>query len=72
MEINKELFEAIFPAGVYEWFEITKVTRDESSTTITFEEKDISPLEASNQGQKIIARKFHNITVTDFPLRHDN
>lgn len=69
MKIKKEVFELIFPKGTFEWFEITDGKRDGEETYITLTEKDIPPLTKDNQNKKIISRKFHDITVTDFPLR---
>lgn len=69
MEIPKEIFELIFPAGTYEWFKITKGRREGETTYITLEEKDIPPLTKATRNKKIVARKFHQITITDFPLR---
>ncbi len=69
MELTQEIFELIFPQGVFEWFDLTEGTRDGDTTAITFEEKDIPPLTDEHTHQKIVARKFHPITVTDFPLR---
>lgn len=69
MEIPKEILELIFPAGISEWFELTEGKRDGEDTHLTFVEKDIPPFTEANTHQKIIARKFHDITVTDFPLR---
>jgi len=69
MKINKEVFELIFPEGTFEWFEITDSDSDEENVYITLTEKDIPPLTDENKNQKIIAKKLHNITITDFPLR---
>ncbi len=69
MELTQEIFELIFPKGVFEWFNLTEGNRDGDTTAITFEEKDIPPLTDEHKNQKIVARKFHHITVTDFPLR---
>ncbi len=69
MEIKKEIFELIFPRGTFDWFEITGGRTDKENTCITLTEKDTPPLTDKNKHQKIIARKFHDITVTDFPLR---
>jgi len=69
MELSQEIFELIFPKGVFEWFDLTEGTREGETTVITFKEKDIPPLTDEQQHQKIVARKFHPITVTDFPLR---
>jgi len=69
MEIKKEIFELIFPKGTFEWFDIIDGKSDEQNTYITLQEKDIPPLSKENKDKKIIARKFHDITITDFPLR---
>ncbi len=66
---KKKIFELIFPKGTFEWFEITDGRSDEKNTCITLAEKDIPPLTEENKDQKIIAKKWHDITVTDFPLR---
>ena len=69
MQLSKELFELIFPKDIFEWFELTNGKSDETTVRITFTEKDIPPLTTDNQDVKIIARKFHDITINDFPLR---
>jgi hypothetical protein len=69
MRLTKEVFELIFPQDIFEWFELTSGKSDETIARITFVEKDIPPLTPENQDKKIIARKFHDITVSDFPLR---
>ena len=69
MEITKEVFELIFPQGIFEWFDLTQGTKDETNVYVTLVEKDILPLTKENKTKKIIARKFHDITITDFPLR---
>ncbi len=69
MEINKEVFELIFPKGTFDWFEITDSDSDKNNVYITLTEKDSPPLSNETKNIKIIAKKFHNITITDFPLR---
>lgn len=71
MQIPNEVFDLIFPKGIFEWFEIKQGQRLQNDTvnSITFEEKDLPPLTEEMKGKKIIARKFHEITITDFPLR---
>ena len=74
MNINKEVFELIFPQGTFEWFDITDGKRniDEKGkevTHITLIEKDIPPLSEEDKNKKIVRRRFHDITITDFPLR---
>jgi hypothetical protein len=69
MKITKDIFELIFPEGIYEWFELTKGKCDEKTASIILTEKDIPPLTEEDKDKKIIARKFHDITITDYPLR---
>jgi hypothetical protein len=69
MQLNKEIFELIFPQDIFEWFELTSGKSDETTARIIFTEKDIPPLSPEDEDKKIIARKFHDITISDFPLR---
>jgi hypothetical protein len=69
MELSKELFELIFPQGIFDWFEIGRGKSDKAITRITFVEKDTPPVTPETQDKKVIARKFHDITISDFPLR---
>ena len=69
MEITKEIFELIFPQGLFEWFEITDGRSDDQHVYLTLTEKDLPPVSSTHNPQKIVARKFHDITITDFPLR---
>lgn len=69
MQLTKEVFELIFPKGIFEWFDLTTGKSEEGTAFITFVEKDIPPLTGNLKDKKILARKFHDITVTDFPLR---
>jgi len=69
MELTQEIFEFISPKGVFEWFDLIEGTCEGDTTAITFEEKDLPPFPVDPKHQKIVARKFHHITVTDFPLR---
>lgn len=69
MEIQQKVLEIFFPKGVFEWFNLVDGTVDNEDIKITLEEKDIPPVSKENKNQKIIARKFHDITITDFPIR---
>lgn len=69
MQIDKDFFELIFPKGMFEWFEVTSGRSDDQQVYITLTEKDIPPLREENGHKKIVARKFHDITITDFPIR---
>jgi hypothetical protein len=66
MEIQQKILELIFPRGVFDWFTLVDGTIDTDDIRITLEEKDDPPI---RENQKIIARKFHDITITDFPIR---
>jgi hypothetical protein len=66
METDKKVLELIFPKGVFEWFDLADGTIDGEDIKITLEEKDNPPIA---EKQTIIARKFHDITITDFPIR---
>ncbi len=67
MDLTKEMFELIVPQGLFDWFELTDSRSDEQQVSFTLTEKDLPPL--LNPDQTIVARKFHDITMTDFPLR---
>ncbi len=69
MEMKKEIFELIFPQGLFDWFALTDGRSDGAETHLTLTEKDLPPLTEENKDKTIIARKFHDITITDFPLR---
>ena|ERR1035437_3145484 len=66
MEIQQKILELILPKGVFDRFVLTDGTINEEDIQITLEEKDDPPV---TDNQKIIARKFHDITITDFPIR---
>jgi hypothetical protein len=66
MEIQQKALELIFPKGVFKWFDLADAEVDGEDVRITLEEKDNPPI---TEKQKITARKFHNITITDFPIR---
>jgi hypothetical protein len=66
MEIQQKVLELIFPKGVFEWFDLADAIVDGEDLKIILEEKDNPPI---GLNQKVIARKFHDITITDFPIR---
>lgn len=69
MHITKEIVDLIFPQGTSDWFELKEGRSDGENVYIVLEEKDIPPLSDAQKEKKILARKFHDITITDFPLR---
>ena len=66
-ELTQDMFELIVPQGLFEWFELTDGRSDEQQVYFTLTEKDLPPL--LNPDPTIVARKFHAVTITDFPLR---
>jgi hypothetical protein len=69
MNKEKEALTIIFPKDIFEWFDIRDTKTDTDNVYVTFEEKDIPPLSEENKHKKILKKKFHNITITDFPIR---
>lgn len=69
MQIEKSVFELIFPKRTLEFFNIVSAHDDEKNVYITLEEKNIPPITEELKNKKIKAKKFHDITITDFPLR---
>jgi hypothetical protein len=68
MEIERSVLDIFFPQGTLDWFEVVEVKSDDNNVYITLEEKNLPPLTEQNKGQ-IKAVKFHDLTITDFPLR---
>jgi len=66
METLQKVLGLIFPKDVFEWFDLKDGAIEGEDIKITLEEKDKPPV---RENQKIIARKFHDITITDFPIR---
>ena len=69
MQIEKSILELIFPKGTLDWFDIIDGRGDENNVFITLEEKNIPPVAEKMKNKKITPQKFHEFTVTDFPLR---
>jgi len=69
MQLTQEMFEAIFPKGVFEYFDITACEIQKNEVHFVFTEKDLPPLLPEHKGKKILRSKLHPITITDYPLR---
>ncbi len=69
MQIEKSILGLFFPKRTFEYFDIIEGRDDEDNVFITLEEKNIPPITEEMKNKKIIAKKFHDITITDFPLR---
>ena len=67
MMTDQAVLELIFPKNIFEWFTVAQATRDKETVRIIFEEKNIPP---GDHGDKtVISKGFHDITITDFPIR---
>lgn len=61
-------FELLLPDGVLDYFEIIEVVKDEQSTSIYLQEKNIIPEEYI--GRRLESKGFYEDSkVQDFPLR---
>lgn len=71
MTIEKSILEAILPKGSLDWFDIKEFNQDEDNLSIILEEKNIPPVKDKDKDKdkKIISKGFHDITITDFPIR---
>lgn len=69
MTNEKSTLELILPEGIFEWFDITSSSRDETDLKIILEEKNIPPISEDLKDKKIISKGFTDITITDFPIR---
>ena len=67
MTTEQSILQLIFPADIFEWFDVVSGTKDDKIVAITFEEKNIPPL--TDYSQKVISKGFTDITITDFPIR---
>ena len=67
MDSNQQLLQLVLPGGVFEYFDVTNSTIDDNSIKVILTEKNLPPLESPSQ--KVNFRKFHDITITDFPIR---
>lgn len=61
--------EVFLPDKTIEYFDITHWSKDDRDVRITLEEKDTPPIAETDRGNKIISKGFHDITITDFPIR---
>lgn len=69
-KILRDLFETFLPEGIFEWFEIKTIDKDEQRIRIIFEEKNIVPkLDEKHRGKKVTSKGFKRILIDDFPIR---
>ncbi len=69
MKINKSILEVVLPEKTLEYFNIIEVKRDEDNVRIILEEINKPPVTKNALERKITMHKFHDITITDFPIR---
>lgn len=68
MSIEKNILGLILPQGTLEWFDIVDGKMEEDNFKIILEEKNVPPVNKS-ENFKIKSKGFHDITITDFPIR---
>ena len=61
---NTSILEVFLPERTGQYFNITTWSKDENNVYITLEEKDLPPTD-----RQVISKGFHDITITDFPIR---
>lgn len=61
--------DVFLPEGTRRYFVVSAYSKDETDIRIVLEEKDEPPLTETEVGKKIISKGFHDITITDFPIR---
>jgi hypothetical protein len=61
---------AVFlPDKTLEYFDIITASTDDNHVYITLAEKDEPPINDRDHHLKITSKGFHDITITDFPIR---
>ncbi|MBL0302684.1 MAG: hypothetical protein IPQ23_13505 [Cytophagaceae bacterium] len=66
--MNQDLIQLLLPEGLFEYFEVVKVEKLESSFNIHIAERNLIPKEFG--GQKLESKGyFEEESVRDFPLR---
>ena len=58
-----------FPKDTLIWFDITESAIEENDVRITLQEKNLPPIPENYSNQRIEAKGFTDITITDFPIR---
>ena len=66
---HSSALEVFLPENTLDYFVITDWNKDDLDVCITLEEKDDPPGSLRDQEKNIISKGFHDITITDFPIR---
>ena len=68
--MNEEILEMFLPEGILEWFEVSKLDKNETILRITLKEKNIVPsIPEEHKGKVITSKGFKEIRIDDFPIR---
>lgn len=67
MTTEQSILQLIFPANIFEWFDVVSGQKNDKTVSIIFEEKNLPPI--SDPDRKILSKGFTDITITDFPIR---
>jgi len=68
-EPSASALEVFLPERTLDYFVLTLWSKDDQEVHITLEEKDDPPVAGGDQNKKILSKGFHDITITDFPIR---
>ncbi|MBI5221960.1 MAG: transposase [Candidatus Magasanikbacteria bacterium] len=69
IKIDSSILEVFLPENTLEWFDIVQSKKDEAGISLLLEEKNIPPISPEHKDKKIFSKGFHDITITDFPIR---
>lgn len=68
-DINQLVLECFLPEDSLKWFNLVKADKTKKEIIVLLEEKNDPPLPQDYNGEKVISKGFHDITINDFPIR---
>ena len=69
LEPSSSALAAFLPDKTLDYFDLTTWSKNEDTLSITLVEKDEPPLSERNWNTRVVSKGFHDITITDFPVR---
>jgi len=69
LNTTSSILDVFLPEDTSQYFIVQSWSKDETNICIILEEKDEPPLSEKERDKKIVSKGFHDITVTDFPIR---
>jgi hypothetical protein len=68
-EPSSSALKVFLPEHTLDYFVITHWSKNDDDVCITLEEKDDPPVSETDREKNIVSKGFHDITITDFPIR---